>query len=91
MHNRNKLTKKYLMSLPEGVYLVSNIYPNNPMQSRFAEKVTPPNLRKDQWDRIIKADVHQRLCDIFETEDEYKKWLTDLNYNISKNKKKVAH
>ena len=25
---------------------------------------------------------------VFKTEDEYKKWLTDLNYNISKNKKK---
>ena len=65
MYDRHKLTRKYLMSLPEGVYLVSNIFPTNPMQSRFAEKVAPPNLRKDQWNRIIKADVHQRLCSCF--------------------------
>jgi len=90
MKDRNKLTKKYLMSLPEGVYLVSNIL-KNPMQSCFAEKVAPLNLRKDQWNRIIKADVQQNLCHVFKTEDEYKKWLADFNYNISKNKKKIAH
>jgi hypothetical protein len=44
MDNRHKLTKKYLMSLPEGVYLVSNIFPENVMQPIFAEKVVPLNL-----------------------------------------------
>ena len=78
------------MSLPEGVYLVSNIL-KNPMQSSFAEKVAPLKLRKSQWNRIIESNVQQRLCHVFDTEDEYKKWLTDLNYNISKNKKKIAH
>lgn len=91
MKDSYKLTKKYLMSLPEGFYLMSNIFPTNPMQSRFAEKVAPLNLRKDQWNRIVKADVHQRVCHVFETEEEYKKWLSDVNYNISKNKKKIAH
>lgn len=57
------------MSLPEGFYLVSNIFKNS-MQSSFAEKVAPINLRKDQWNRIIEANVHQRLCHIFETEKE---------------------
>jgi hypothetical protein len=78
------------MSLPEGFYLVSNIF-ENPMQSIFAEKVTPLNLRKDQWNKIMEADVHQRLCHIFETEKEYQNWLSALNYNSSKNKKKIAH
>jgi len=90
MNKRHKLTKKYLMSLPEGVYLVSNIF-RDPVQSSFAEKVDPLNLRKDQWNRIVEADVQQNLCHVFKTEDEYKKWLTDLNYNISKNKKKITH
>jgi len=54
-----KLTKKYLMSLPEWFYLVSNIFSQNPMQSRFAEKVAPLKLRKDQWNRIIEVSVQQ--------------------------------
>ena len=90
MKDSNKLTKKYFMSLPEGFYLVSNIFLND-MQSFFAEKVAPLNLRKNQWNRIVEADVQQNLCHVFETEDEYKKWLSDLNYNISKNKKKITH
>jgi hypothetical protein len=90
MKDSYKLTKKYLMSLPEGFYLVSNIFKNS-MQSSFAEKVAPINLRKDQWNRIIEANVHQRLCHIFETEKEYQNWLSALNYNIGKNKKKIAH
>jgi len=76
--------------LPKGFYLVSNIFKNS-MQSSFAEKVAPINLRKDQWNRIIEANVHQRLCHIFETEKEYQNWLSALNYNIGKNKKKIAH
>lgn len=90
MADRHKLTRKYLMSLSEGLYLVSNLY-LNPMQSYFAEEVAPLNLRKDQWKRIIEANAHQRLCYVFESEKEYKKWLADINYNISKNKKKVVH
>lgn len=90
MGDRHKLTKKYLMSLPEGLYLVSNIH-ENPMQSRFAERVAPLNIRNIQWNRIVEIDVQQNLCHVFETEDEYKKWLAEMNYNISKNKKKVTH
>jgi hypothetical protein len=29
------------------------------MQSRFAEKVAPLKLRKDQWNRIIEVSVQQ--------------------------------
>jgi hypothetical protein len=90
MKDSYKLTKKYFMTLPEGFYLVSNIF-KNIMQSIFAEKVAPLNFRKDQWNRIIEADAHQRLCHIFETEKEYQNWLSALNYNIGKNKKKIAH
>ena len=90
MKDSYKLTKKYLMSLPEGFYLVSNIF-ENIMLASFAEKVAPLNLRKDQWNRIVNADVHQRVCHVFETEEEYQNWLAALNYNIDKNRKKIAH
>ena len=79
------------MSLPEGVYLVSDIFPENVMQPIFAEKVVPLNLWEKQWDRIIKANAHQRICDIFETEDEYKKWMAEANYIVSKHKKIISH
>ena len=78
------------MSLSEGLYLVSNLFPN-PMQSSFVEEVAPLNLRKDQWNRIVAANIHQRLCNVFETKKEYENWLSEANYNISKNKKKVVH
>jgi hypothetical protein len=90
MEDRHKLTKKYFMSLPEGFYLVSNTFPN-PMQPRFAEKVTPLNQREDQWNSIVEAKVQQRLCHVFKTENEYKNWLSESNYDISKNKEKVTH
>jgi len=90
MDNIHKLTKKYFMSLPEGSFLVSNIVKNS-MQPVFAEKVIPLNLRKNQWDRIVEVGAQQRECHIFETEMEFKNWLSELNYNISKNKKKIDH
>ena len=90
MYERHKLTRKYLMGLPEGLFLVSNLG-LSPMQSSFAEKVVPLNLRKDQWNRIIEAGVDQRLCHVFESEKEYTKWLSEVNYNIDKNKKKLMH
>ena len=44
---RSKLTKKFFMELPDGLYMVSNVF-HNPMQSIFAEEVVPPQLREDQ-------------------------------------------
>lgn len=90
MEERHKLTRKYLISLSEGLYLVSNLF-QNPMQSSFAEEVSPLNLRKDQWNRIIEANVHQRLCHVFESEKEFIKWLAGTHYNMNKNKKQLAH
>jgi hypothetical protein len=81
MKDSYKLTKKYLMSLPERFYLVSDIF-ENIMQASFAEKVAPLDLRKKQWNRIVKGDVHQRICHLFETEEEYRNWLSALNYNL---------
>ena len=35
-----KLTKKYFMELPEGVYLVSNVYEDNDTPA-YADEVSP--------------------------------------------------
>ncbi len=90
MEDNHKLTKRYLMSLQEGLFLVSNVFPNS-MQSAFAEKVAPLNLRNDQWYRIIAAGVDQRLCYIFNTEKEYTKWLAKVKPSSSMKKKLTVH
>jgi len=81
MEERHKLTRKYFMSLTEGLYLVSNPMYNS-MQPFFAEKVAPLNLRKDQWDRIKNVNADQRLCNVFESKKEYTKWRGSIK-NLS--------
>ena len=78
MHERHKLTREYLMSLTEGLYLVSNPMYNS-MQPFFAEKVAPLNLRKDQWERIKNVAADQRLCNVFESEPEHIKQRAEFN------------
>lgn len=87
-----KLTKKFFMQLPEGLYLVSNLYPN-PMQSLFEEEISPSTVRDQQWKKIVLAGVHQRFCCIYQNREEYVAWLTQANYDSSKSKKKrrLAH
>jgi hypothetical protein len=78
------------MGLKTGLYLVSNIH-SNPMQSIFEEVVSPINDRNDQWDRILQAGAFQRLCRSFKNKSEYEKLLAEVNYNLSKNKKRIIH
>ena len=87
MQERHKLTRKYLMSLAEGLYLVSNLM-HNSTQSYFTEKVAPLKLRKGQWDRIKNVNADQRLCNVFKSKKEYKKWLVGYNNNINENNKR---
>lgn len=90
MEQRGKLTKKYFMQIPEGRYLVSNCYLNM-MQSVFEEYVCSPEKRNDQWQRIVEAGASQRLCHHYDDKSEYKKRLSQINYNVSKNKRKTVH
>jgi len=66
---REKLTKKFLMQLPEGVSLVSNSYMptgNQKFNPKFEEKISPLSERNEQWKRIVEASANNRLCNIFE-------------------------
>jgi len=74
---RGKLTKKFLMGLPDNVFLVSNIFPSRGI-SKYAEYVVPLSKRTQQWGKIKKASVDQRLCYIFKTKKEYAEWLKEL-------------
>jgi hypothetical protein len=65
-----RLTRKFFMNLPEGVYLVSGVgyAPGVPV---FGETVLPVAEREAQWQRIREARVNGRLCDVFRTQQEH--------------------
>lgn len=71
-----RLTKKFLMGLPEGLYLVSNMI-LGPDKSIFSEKVAPLSEREEQWKRIAKVGADQRLCYVYRTEDDYQAHLKE--------------
>ena len=71
---RGKLTKKFLMDLPDNVFLVSNLFLGRGI-SAYAEYVAPLSKRNQQWEKIVKASVDQRLCHVFKTKKECEKWL----------------
>ena len=65
-----RLTKKYLLSLAAGSFLVSNLIANS--ESVFAETVAcsvPGCLA--QWGRIVNVGANQRLCYVYESEQKY--------------------
>jgi hypothetical protein len=74
----HKLTKKFFMSLPSGVYVVSNCYDSlgpDRVTPAFNEYVVSQDERKSQWDRIKAAYADQRLCDVYCSVEDYKKVL----------------
>lgn len=72
-----KLTKKYFMELPEGVYLVSNVYEDNNTPA-YADEVPPLFKREEQWKKIVKAYADQRLCNVFKTKKDYLGWFKTI-------------
>ena len=72
-----KLTKKFLMAQERGAHVVSNCYemvsPGRHVTC-FAEAVASPEDREAQWGRVKAAHADGRLCRIFRTVREYKKW-----------------
>jgi len=88
--SREKLTKKFFMQLPEGLYLVSNIHENR-FQSRFAEEIAAFDQKGNQWKKIVAAGVSQTLCYVFKTKKDYEIWLNQVNYEPDKIKKLTLH
>lgn len=65
---RGKLTKRLLMSLPEGVFVVSNrIHSGQPV---FAERLKPQNGREQQWATAVKAGAAQTTADVLWHEED---------------------
>ena len=88
--HREKLTKKFYMQLPEGLYLVTNIHDTR-FQARFAEEIVGLDLRGNQWKEIVAAGVSQTLCYVFKTKKDYEVWLNQVNYKPDKEKRYTLH
>jgi len=72
----HKLTKKFFMNLPEGLYLVSNVYDTLGYSCAtpiFNEYIVQRENRNAQWDKIKSVGADQRLCDVYRSAEEYKK------------------
>jgi hypothetical protein len=77
---RFKLSKKLLMELPTGAYLVSNCYkPIGPSRvaPAFTESVAPPAEREVQWRRLRAASADHRLCFIYRSLEDYERSLRE--------------
>jgi len=72
-----KLTKKFLMGLPEGVWLISNVG-DSPYEPVFAETVLPLEEREGQWKRIVAASVSQQMCYVFPSKDDHRAWVASI-------------
>lgn len=58
--NATKLTKKLLMGLPDGLFLVTNLM-RTPTDSLFAETIRPGLHRLAQWRRVVAVGAKGRL------------------------------
>ena len=72
LQSNAKLTKKFYMELPDGVFLVSSVGGFTPFERDFAEAVVPCAERNAQWQRIRERRVDRRGCELFSTEEDFK-------------------
>jgi len=75
-----KLTKKFFMGLPEGVFLISNLV-QTLNSSKFEEYVTPVAEREKQWQKIVSLECNNRLCHVFENKTQAKEWIENPDLN----------
>lgn len=76
---RERLSKKFFVSLPAGLYLVSNVA-LAPGQPIFAKLVVPLETREAQWKRIKEVRVDGQLCSVFQTAADYIKYSLEVRY-----------
>ncbi|MCK4827145.1 hypothetical protein KA005_66050 [bacterium] len=72
----DRLTKRLLMVLPTGVYVVSNCYKPvglNKHKPLFQEEVTIFEKRHVQWNRIKATRANGRLCHVYINRRDYEK------------------
>ena len=67
---QGRLTKKALMSLPEGILLQSNVG-DNPLTPTFEGVLGPLETREALWRKLIELRVDGRTFRGFTTEESY--------------------
>ncbi|KJR42697.1 hypothetical protein MCHI_001422 [Candidatus Magnetoovum chiemensis] len=65
-----RLTKKFLTSLDEGVFLVSASADEN-KKPLFSSVVPALSEREDMWKRLIEAAVNHKTCHVFKSKADY--------------------
>lgn len=74
---REKLTKHFLMKLPIGTYIMSNVFHEYGLPV-YANKVSAIHNRKSQWKAVVAASADQRLCHVFKSKEDAGEWLSEL-------------
>ncbi len=72
-----KLSKTFLLGLPEGAYVVSNSY-HGPGKPAYAGYVAKAQYREKQWRQIKNCFCTERPCMVFRTKAEFLGWLKSL-------------
>lgn len=78
---KGKLSKKFFMELPDGVYIASNCQKieRGKYKSIYTGKVLALAKREIQWKEIVKASADQNLCYVFSSEESYKMYSSVLS------------
>src|ERR1044071_68070 len=66
---REKLTKRLLLSLPSGAFVVSNCFQSP--RSIFAEQLGSDETRLEAWRRGVEGGAAGRLCQVVWTESDF--------------------
>lgn len=77
-----KLSKRFCLSLDEGLYLVSGVYDGAAPETAkpaFAERIAAPEGREAQWQRIRAARADGRTCDVFMDAEHHAEWKRHWN------------
>ena len=76
--NFAQLSKSFFMSIPEGLFLVSNVFydRHTPL---FTGYVVAPDKREAQWQRIKEAKADQRKCHVFPSKKDFKEWIRSID------------
>ena len=79
-----RLTKKFFMSLPQGVYLASNValMPGQPI---FAETLAALGEREAQWKKIVVVRVDNQRCSVLQTPGDYIRSSLEVRFPNERN------
>lgn len=76
-----KLTRRFLLSLQTGQYIVSNVYEQDERgrnRPAFRESVAPAESRDAQWKKIKSAYADGRQCAVLASESDYEEFAKSL-------------